>query len=318
MGHLVEPSTPGDGLRLILLWNRCIGERFPMSERLLDQNLEGGARTTAAASLVVREGQNVIGWVVARAHRAPPPALERLRGTGGLTVLCVDPYRRNRGIGTALLAAAEEHLASHGVARFDTVVTPFQFLPGVPEEAAELDAFLERHGYALTGTCMDMEADVGAFERARGPAPGVDVRPVREPDEPALRALLAREFAAVWGYLIDDHLARSAPREDLLVAVEGDEVIGFCHVHDERSPALAGSTSWYPELGPRYGGLGPIGVSRAHRGRGLGLALLCAALEHQRRRGVRRMVIDWTTLESFYGRVGFSPWRRYRQRARAR
>jgi GNAT superfamily N-acetyltransferase len=55
-----------------------------------------------------------------------------------------------------------------------------------------------------------------------------------------------------------------------------------------------------------------MGLSPALRGRGLGLALLDRAMVHLASRGADEMVIDWTILLDFYGRLGFTPCRRYR------
>lgn len=43
----------------------------------------------------------------------------------------------------------------------------------------------------------------------------------------------------------------------------------------------------------------------------MGFALLCYGVQHLKDLGVRRMVIDWTTLADFYGKIGFQPWRSY-------
>ena len=63
------------------------------------------------------------------------------------------------------------------------------------------------------------------------------------------------------------------------------------------------------------GGLGPIGVAAALRGRGLGRALLVAALDRLRRLGHPDVVIDDTSLLGYYGPHGFAPWITYRHAA---
>ncbi|MBV9470986.1 MAG: hypothetical protein JOZ57_17250, partial [Abitibacteriaceae bacterium] len=61
------------------------------------------------------------------------------------------------------------------------------------------------------------------------------------------------------------------------------------------------------------GGLGPVGMAAAHRKRGLGLAITAMAVWNLKQRGVRQMAIDWTSLVDFYGKLGFSVWKRYLQ-----
>jgi predicted N-acetyltransferase YhbS len=99
----------------------------------------------------------------------------------------------------------------------------------------------------------------------------------------------------------------------MVIAMEDGEVIGFCHTADSRSQRLISSTYWHPLLGENFGGLGPIGVAKAQRKRGLGLALCAAAVENIRQRGATAMGIDWTTLVDFYGQLGFDVWKTYVQ-----
>jgi beta-N-acetylhexosaminidase len=47
------------------------------------------------------------------------------------------------------------------------------------------------------------------------------------------------------------------------------------------------------------------------RGRGIGTGIVAYACEQLRERGVGHCHIGWTVLLSFYGRLGFRPWRRY-------
>jgi predicted N-acetyltransferase YhbS len=82
---------------------------------------------------------------------------------------------------------------------------------------------------------------------------------------------------------------------------------GFAQLHLPLSP---GALRW-AGFAPEVAALGPIGVGKAIRGRGLGLALLVRGLEFLRAAGAHETVIDWTDLLDFYGRCGFAPWRRY-------
>jgi GNAT superfamily N-acetyltransferase len=54
-----------------------------------------------------------------------------------------------------------------------------------------------------------------------------------------------------------------------------------------------------------------VGVAEAQRGRDIGIALVAYASEILKSRGVGNSVIDWTNLDSFYGRVGYQIWREY-------
>lgn len=314
---------PSDIPALITLWNACIGENFPMTERLMRQNLEGDFMLRPEGGWVARDGERVVGWVLSKAMTDPPPILERFRGRGGIGALCVHPSYRRRGIGSELLRRAEEYLKAQGVTRIETLYFPYHFLPGVPAECADLIDFLKKRGYTGLSECVDLECDISDFEtpphvleRRRRNAPHAEIRPLRTSEAPKLIDFVAREFPGGWHFSTQRHFDSGGDPADFVVVVEDDKIIGFCHTFTKDSVRLGGSTLWYPLLGEHYGGLGPIGIAAAHRKRGLGLALLCESVMHNKRRGVQRMAIDWTVLVDFYGSIGFKVWKRYWQAAK--
>jgi predicted N-acetyltransferase YhbS len=100
---------------------------------------------------------------------------------------------------------------------------------------------------------------------------------------------------------------------DLIVAVDTSDgaIVGFSRIYDEASAILGPGVYWRALMGRRPGGLGPIGVDASRRGAGLGLGLLSYCVRELRSRGVSTMVIDWTDLLDFYGKLGFKVWKRY-------
>lgn len=78
------------------------------------------------------------------------------------------------------------------------------------------------------------------------------------------------------------------------------------------SPVLHTWWAWPPLCGPKTGLIGCVGVDAAHRGKGIGLALLCHAILDLRERGVEGVFVDWTSKVEWYARLGFRVWREYR------
>lgn len=55
-----------------------------------------------------------------------------------------------------------------------------------------------------------------------------------------------------------------------------------------------------------------VGVSEEARGKGVGLALICAAMEEMKKRGgIDGVFIDSVELDNFYEKVGFESWKDY-------
>lgn len=319
-----SPSGQGPLAEEVLgLWDRNIGRSFPLDARLYGQQLS--LEVDEKALIAAREGGRLLGAALVKRQGRPGPggALPR---AGNLSFILVDRGARGRGVGSALLSAAESWLRERGASRLRLGGDRYHFFPGCPlggeasEEAgfAALAAFIKARGFALEKEEKDLSADLGELDfkalAARAPlAPGYRLGFYEEGLAASLRSFFERNFPGRW--LEDCFEALEAgmrPRDLALLLEEGSgEVVGFSRIYDAESPVLGPGVYWRGLMGPAPGGLGPIGVDEGKRGLGLGLALLRLSMEELASRGVRTMVIDWTDLEAFYAKLGFSPWKAY-------
>lgn len=186
-------------------------------------------------------------------------------------LLAVAPDARGRGVGTALLAHAEAALRGAGVTTARVVGQPGNFLaPGVDERDTATIGWLERRGWiasahrnvnllvALRGNPRLGRADE---LRRRIAADGYTLRRGDEADAAGMAAAVGRDFGGSWPF----EIAQAArPPSTLHLAFHGDALAAFA-VHDGNNRGLG----WF----------GPAGTWPAHRGRGVGEALLHACLE---------------------------------------
>lgn len=312
----ISPAAPHETPQLVELWNAAFGPNWPMSEKLLRQTLDHDPYFEAEGHLVARDGDKIVGWILCKTMRNAGPEIERFKNRGGIGALCVHPNYQRQGIGSQLLNQAEAHLQTHG-AQPSILYFPHHLLPGVPADQENALAFFDKHGYTRTGESVDMMRDLTDYEvPAKAQAalqanPTVEIRPARLKEADAIIEMVTHEFPGGWPYSTRGHFARGGNPADMIVVAENNEIIGFCHTADFRSPWLLPHVYWNGLLGENYGGLGPIGVAKEHRKRGLGLALCALAVEDLKQRGVQKMVIDWTSLIDFYGQLGFKEWKRY-------
>ena len=103
------------------------------------------------------------------------------------------------------------------------------------------------------------------------------------------------------GIVDDARLERSVVAVD-----ERGAVVGSLLAFDAAHPQL-----WRRLLGDDSGAIAAVGVHERVRNRGAGTALVAFASEQLRDRGVGRCHIGWTDRLSFYGRLGYRPWRRF-------
>jgi len=303
------------------LWNRALGQEFPLRQRLWRQQTAGDPSFRSGDALVAVENGQVVGLVLAKLFREEYESCAAYRHMGWISALVVDPDWQGRGIGKALLEQAEAHLRSAGVANVRLGGSFFHFLPGVPTTQPAVRAFFEHRGYTfLAEPDHDVIGDLSDFrsppsvEAALAQAgPSFTIGPTRRGEEAAVLAFVDAEFPGRWWYETKLFFEDGGDPADVVLLREGREVVGFAHVFHPRSVVIGPSVYWAPLLGRRYGGLGPIGIAERLRGQGLGLGLLCRSLEYLRFLGVRRCVIDWTGLVDFYGKAGFTIWKSYWQ-----
>jgi ribosomal protein S18 acetylase RimI-like enzyme len=300
------PLSRRDLPALAALWNAALGSHHPLTERALER-WWASSDTDPAVTFAARVHGELQGALLARAPQRAwlDPDL------GFVSLLVVERAARGRGIGGALWDAALAALRARGRARIRLGADPDHLLPGVPAVADERTwRFLLRRGVAPGALEADLLVDLRAAPVTLSPAPGlrlIDDEPER------VVALVRRCFPGRWA----DEVAHYAEAGvALLLLEEAGTPAAFAAAFRVDDAVLGSSLIWSAALPGPVGGLGPLGVDPALRGRGLGLRVVAEGLAWHGRLGARDVVIDWTSLGAFYGRVGARVWRVY-QRAEA-
>lgn len=229
------------------------------------------------------------------AHDQPATVLAR-RGEGVVAVvgcqdgahirlLAVDPARRRRrGLGAALVQAAEDWARSAGHPRMITGADPPYYLwPGVPSTETGLLSLFERRHYHRTEVNFDMDVDLRAIPDDPGG------HHLAGPDE---RAEIDAFMAANW----DNWRA-----EVLRALAKGNLVVA----RDPSGPDAVGPLSAFCAFEVnRRGTLGPVAVRLDLMGRGRGKGVLLGALHELRRRGADHVAVSWVGPVPPYAAVG--------------
>lgn len=213
-----------------------------------------------------------------------------------LRVLAVTPPARGRGVGSALLTACEDTARANGATTLRTLDEPGNYLaPGIDDRNSATIAWLERRAWQRAGELREnvlirvrdnprVTHQRAAELVAACAAKGYDVRRARSDEYPLLDAV-SSEFGGAWPF----ELARALelPSPGVHVALRDGAYCAFA-AHDGNNQGLG----WF----------GPTGTWPAHRGQGLGEAVLVACLvdvarEHE------YCEVAWIGPRPFYDKV---------------
>ncbi|GII81778.1 hypothetical protein Sru01_67600 [Sphaerisporangium rufum] len=214
-------------------------------------------------------------------------SLSRTAGVGHVDLLAVHPDSQGRGLGRALLRAAEEWLAARGVREVRLAGNPPCYAwPGIDVRYTPAACLAESLGYERYQTAWNMTADLTDHPWTAG----------QEDEEAALAAA---------GVTVREAPARH--REDVARFVrehwndewawEVTQAAG-CH-YAERDGEILGFAAW----GARPRWFGPTGTAEAARGLGIGRVLLRRCLRDQADAGLHTTQISWVGPLRFYSRA---------------
>lgn len=88
-----------------------------------------------------------------------------------LPLLCVGKSFRGRGLGSQLLAQAEERAKSQGHSQVVLGQGPHYLFQGVPEENPGAVEFFQKRGYQAAWSSVNMRLDLAGMSRARWTSP---------------------------------------------------------------------------------------------------------------------------------------------------
>ena len=194
-----------------------------------------------------------------------------------IRVLAVAPEQRRKGIGSALLAHAEQLLL--GERRIVAAAEAGNyFTPGVIESDEGSRKFLEARGFREYTDTWNLHVEL-RDEFAIAP----EVRRARPEDRKAVLDFVSQYFGHVWRFEAE-HAFLFDPARFFVIEVDGT-IAGFS-AHDANNRGL--------------GTFGPTGVASSMRRRGFGRLLLHASLADLYAAGYREAVIPWTDAFEFY------------------
>lgn len=319
-GLEIRPLTEDEALTVPDVWNLAWSQPnpYPLELSLWQERLASKHHDPSLLLGAVLDDE-----VVGYAHGKRPVSAWQPTNLAWVSSFAVRRRLQGRGIGTALVGELLRALSHGSPAEIHFGSDADHLLPGPPLEAPPPTWRLLRRVGASFSVCeQDLHLDL---RLELPPAPLPPGWRVTEGDAEAALAFVQSTFPGRWAEELSAYLSggatvftverltsadakTSARAKGFCVAFQGGEVV--------TSPGLHWADALRREFpGGRAAGMGPLGTAPEVRGLGLGLALVRSAAQTLKERGVTDVIINWTTLGPFYGRLGARVWRTY-QRAR--
>ena len=283
-----------------------------------------------AHHFVARIGSDLVGFCLAysNAHGEPNSVVH-------IAVLAVAPKFQSQGVGTALLNQTRLFFRKQFNMNCLKLGSSFpRFWPGVPRELPGAQEFFTHRGFRLSppeARSLDLYQDIRHFQspekymnRARDR--GFRFAPLQPEDYEECLVGQRKNFSY---NAVSIHLSNSC--KDFTDLTQGwVEAYVMLHPKDYPScvmaafdsenrqvgwtlmlpPVAALNKAWaFPQIcGPNTGLIGCVGIDGDHRASGIGLALVCHAVENMKERGIEGVFVDWVALDGWYEQVGFKTW----------
>lgn len=328
---------------MVSLWNRTLPVQFKTTEGILRGHLDLDPNYDPGAVLGAFTTDNrlvgiIIGkrWKIPNHDMAADDAQQWVRDAQwGVGFLLVAPEQQRTGIGFQLLGTFEKYAHENGAEVISIGREPGRHMfPGVPEPLEDRMAFFERHEYGKTGfqVSIDIIGDISGVEPLPQNNPklvgkitqnrqhGFEVVSFRPALKEKLFSFMRETFPGKWYWTVKTIIDDPGDVKDnlqVLIQTKGKmiNVCGFAYTATQANQPLGPPHLLHSQGDPSFGGIGPIGIARDLRGSlGLGAMLLHLSLVYLKSKGVRHVLIDWTSqglLQRYYGPAGFKLFMNY-------
>jgi GNAT superfamily N-acetyltransferase len=304
---ILKPFTSAHADDAIRIWNAAAHTDYPINERFLRYNLIPNTGEVLEGRVALCSGE-AVGFVLVCAVKN-----DSSNKLGWVSAIAVHPLAQGQGIGSELLTWAEDWLKTKECKRARVGGNLRPFLPGLPDVMHENAVFFKKYGYHSPSDQpyeYDIARSLKDYQLMYSKPAHADLTPMQPGEERLLLEFLQREYPGRWEFEASEFVKHGGRASDFLLLRVHGEVQGFCRLtlSDSERPV----ERFYPQRLPKpWGQFGPLGLSKAVRGQGLGGYLIDAAAIHLQTLGVDGCIIDWTSLVALYGKFGFRIYNRY-------
>jgi len=259
--------------------------------QILAENLQRPNYSPERDLFIVETAENIVGY-----GGVEPELL-----IGRVILNClIHPDHRRRGLATKLFGYATHRAKELGVKVAHV---------NIAQDNIAAKIVLSKLGFRFVRRFLQLRLDMAKLRWQDIDQGTLQCRHLQPGEEDKLTQIQNRSFAVTWGFNPNSveeisyctNLSRCSP-EDVILACDGDKVIGYCWTR----------TIYEPGTNGRKGQIFMLGVDSDYRSRGIGKGVLLAGLFYLKSKGfqVAELTVDSRNRVActLYRSVGFNVW----------
>ena len=293
---------------LYQIWNAEYGNIYPISAELFERNIEN---IYMKASYVAVDNEKLVGFVIGKVWH-DSYEIKGYEKIGWISLLYVKPKYRKLGIGSSLLNACVNALEEYGVHIINLGKDYCNFFPGLPIDLVKYQGWFQKRGFEFTYQTHDL---ISRFNKNKLKIVNDNFvfTTAKEIDKDLVIKFIETNWPGRWTKEAIDYYDNGGNGNEYLICLnDKKEICAFAKVCYPTTlvKLMSNSHTWRARF-DALGGIGPLGVAPAYRGKHLGYDIVAASVNSLIDAGVSDMIIDWTGLLDFYRKMGFEVWKSY-------
>ena len=290
------------------LWNEEVGFIFPITEKLFNHHVVNSLYLTPNASYVAYLDNKLVGVIITKTYSGDE--ILAYNDRVWISLFYVSKYFRKRGIGSLLLEKVVDEAKKMGKKMIQIGQDLGNFFPGIPCDFDNLTApFLEKRGFKMLGYTHDLLLKE-PFNKEIVIKNDLDYRYATLSDKDELLKFMEKNFPGRWNFELKEYYENEIKFNNYFIARNEKKVVGFVRVNRKDNENISYNINWYDRFDDLIG-IGPLGVDKDERGKGISKEMLSVLLKGFANQGKNEILIDWTGLLVYYQQFGFEVWKCY-------
>lgn len=292
------------------LWNDEVGFIYPISDKTFLHHTINSKFLAKNSSFIASLDNKLIGVIIAKYYIGEE--ISAYIGRSWISLFYVAKKYRNQGIGSTLLDKCLESLKSSKQRECFIGQDIGNYFPGIPCDFDTLTGnFLLKRGFSSFGYTHDLVLkDKTKIKKS------FDNRYIyryldknNSNERKALLNFMEKNFPGRWVYELNEYYKNEMEFDNYYVALDRKNIIGFVRVNNVNNKNVSYNVTWANRFNNLVG-IGPLGIDKEYRKMGISKEMINSLL-YSITSGDCDILIDWTSLMTYYQQFGFEVWKSY-------